>query len=186
MRIFVAINPTAEVRARLAEAARGLREAGFPVRWVPPENVHLTLKFLGEVPEGRVPEICSAVDSAVAGAGPFEMAVSGFGAFPSLRRPRVVWAGIELSPPLERLQAELERALAAIGFPKEDRPYHPHLTLGRTQKYASASEFEGFAELVGRLEYDDAFHVRAVDVMRSRLMPSGALYDVVHSAGLES
>ncbi|NIR43663.1 MAG: RNA 2',3'-cyclic phosphodiesterase, partial [Gemmatimonadetes bacterium] len=95
MRAFIAINPTDEERARLDEASRPLREAGYPVRWLPRENVHLTLKFLGEVAEEQVGAVTAAVADAVAGLPSFDMTVRGFGAFPSPKRPSVVWAGIE-------------------------------------------------------------------------------------------
>jgi len=186
MRTFVALVPSAAEQGRLADAAADLRDAGFPIRWVPPENVHLTLKFLGELPEERVREVCSAVDGAAAGVPPFVMGVGGFGAFPSLRRPQVVWVGVELEPTLESLQASLEEALAGLGFPREQRPFRPHLTLGRARKHVSPNEFRGLADLAQRIEYRDAFQIRSLDVMSSRLMPTGAIYDVVHSANFES
>lgn len=186
MRTFVALVPSEAEQRRLADAAAGLRDAGFPIRWVPPENVHLTLKFLGEVAEERVREVCAAVDGAAAGVGPFEMTVSRFGAFPSLRRPQVVWVGVELEATLQSLQESLEEALAALGFPREERAFRPHLTLGRARKRVSSNEFRGLDDLVKHLEYRDAFQIRSLDVMRSRLMPTGAIYDVVHSAEFES
>jgi 2'-5' RNA ligase len=186
MRTFVALVPSDAELARLADAAAGLRNAGFPIRWVPPENVHLTLKFLGEVPEERVQEVCAAVDGAAAGVAPFEMTVGRFGAFPSLGRPQVVWVGVELESTLQSLQGSLEEALAGLGFPREERPFRPHLTLGRARKRVSPNEFRGLDDLVQRLEYGDAFQIRSVDVMRSRLMPTGAIYDIVHSADFDT
>lgn len=171
---------------RLGEAARALRERSFPVRWVPPENVHLTLKFLGEVPDERVPDLAPAVDGVAAGLAAFDMVITDFGAFPSLRRPQVVWVGVELSPTLGALQMGIEDAMARLGFPKEKRPFHPHLTLGRAHKRASAADFRGLAELVEQLAYSDSFRVGSVDVMKSRLAPSGAQYEVVHSAEFTS
>jgi 2'-5' RNA ligase len=186
MRTFVALVPSDAEQARLADAAADLRDAGFPIRWVRSENVHLTLKFLGEVPEQRVRDVCAAVDGATAGVASFEMAVGQFGAFPSLRRPQVVWVGVELESTLQSLQGSLEEALAALGFPREERAFRPHLTLGRARKHVSPNEFRGLDDLVNRLEYRDAFLIRSLDVMRSRLMPSGAIYDVVHRANFES
>ncbi len=186
MRVFVAINPSAEERARLSEASRSLREAGFPVRWVPPENVHLTLKFLGEMPDGRRAELAAAVDRAAAGVGAFPVKVEGVGAFPNLRRPNVVWVGIESSAPLERLYSRLENELEALGFSKETRAFHPHFTVGRSRRGVSAKEFEGLEALTGRIEYEDNFAVRTVELMQSRLLPGGAVYNVIHKAELEA
>jgi 2'-5' RNA ligase len=184
MRVFIAVNPTMEERKRLSVASSGLRDAGFPIRWVPAENVHLTLKFLGEVKEARVNELGSALGDAVDGVGAFEMVVHGFGAFPSPRRPNVVWVGIELNPSLETLQARVESALEKLGYRREERSFHPHLTLGRARKKVSASDFSGLDHLIERLDYDDRFRVSSVEVMCSRLMPSGAIYDVLNSAEL--
>ncbi len=186
MRIFVAINPPQEVRSRVSAAARPLRDAGFPIRWVADENVHLTLKFLGELTEERVEEVCRAVDGAVEGLTQYDVSLGGFGVFPSPRRPSVVWAGIDLDPALAELQSRTEEALARIGYPREDRRFHPHLTLGRAKKKARPSEFAGLAEALERLQYGDSFRVRSVDVMRSVLMPTGAVYDIIHSAELVS
>lgn len=186
MRVFVAINLNQQERAGLEAAARRLVESRYPVRWVPAQNVHLTLKFLGEVGEDRLPELFAAVDGAAAGRGAFDMAAIGFGAFPSLRRPQVVWAGLEVNPPLTDLQKRLETALEALGYPRERRRFHPHLTLGRTRKQVRPNDFKGFEDLVGQLVYEDVLHAAAVDVMKSDLKPSGAVYCVIHSVSLEA
>jgi 2'-5' RNA ligase len=186
MRVFIAVNPTEEELGRLGEASRPLREAGFAVRWLPPENVHLTLKFLGEVSEERVPQVTAAVAEAVAGVRAFEMTVSGFGAFPSVKRPGVVWAGIEASEALQSVYERVEAALEPLGFPRESRPFRPHLTIGRGRKRSKPAEFRGLADaLAERSDYRDTFRVRAVETMRSRLMPKGAIYEALDSAGLE-
>jgi 2'-5' RNA ligase len=184
MRVFVAINLGDGERARLAGAAQRLRESDFPVRWVPPQNVHLTLKFLGEVGEDRLAGLFSAVDAASSGIAAFDMTLRGFGAFPALRRPRVVWAGVEHEATLARLQENVELALEAVGYERENRRFSPHLTLGRARKRARAGDFEGFEGLVNRLTYEGTFRVPAVDVMRSRLEPGGAIYSVLHSTSL--
>lgn len=186
MRVFVAINLDQQEKARLEAAARPLLESPFPVRWVAMRNVHLTLKFLGEVAEDRVPNVCAAVDDAANGFEAFDMAVRGFGAFPTVRRPQVVWAGIEVSPHLSDLQQRVESALEALGFERERRRFHPHLTLGRARKGARPKEFEGFDELVSQLAYADSHRAGAVDVMQSQLKPSGAVHSVIHSASLKA
>jgi 2'-5' RNA ligase len=184
MRLFIALNPSAEERARLAAASSDLREAGFPVRWLPADNVHLTLKFLGEVPEEGARAVSAAVDGGIGGIDPFDMQVGGFGAFPSARRPSVVWAGIAPSEALSELQGKVEKALEALGFPREDRPFKPHLTIGRSQKRARPSEFRGLEEALAGIRYEDSFRVGSVEVMWSRLMPSGAIYEVIHRSQL--
>lgn len=186
MRVFVAINLSQQEKARLEAAARPLLESGFPVRWVATRNVHLTLKFLGEVAEDRLPDISAAVEDAAGDLEGFDMAVDGFGAFPSARRPQVVWAGIAANPRLSDLQRRLESALEALGFERERRRFHPHLTVGRARKGARPKEFAGFDELVGQLAYEDTYRAAAVDLMQSQLKPSGAVYSVLHSVPLEA
>ena len=186
MRTFIAINLSDDERARIHRAARPLRDSEFPIRWVRPENVHLTLKFLGEVEENRVGELSEAIDRTVAGVSEFQMTAREFGAFPSNRRPRVVWVGIEvdeevLSDLHGRLEAELER----LGFERETRDFRPHLTLGRAHRRAGGRDFDGFDEVLDSLDYEDRLEVGSVDLMRSDLRPDGARYSVIHSARLE-
>jgi 2'-5' RNA ligase len=185
-RLFVAVNPSAEERSRLVEAARPLLESAYPIRWVVPENIHLTLKFLGDVSDERVPEIANAVDQAVLGAEAFDMSLAGFGAFPSSKRPQVVWVGVEANAVLQGLQERIESVLTELRFPRETRAFHPHLTLGRARKRSTAGQFKGLGDLLQGLKYRDAFAVGAVDLMRSRLQPGGAVYDVVHITWLET
>jgi 2'-5' RNA ligase len=136
------------------------------------------------VSEERTDEVCGAVDRAADGIGPFEMAVGGFGAFPTPRRPSVIWTGIELSPVLSALQERVETELGSVGFPREDRRFKPHLTIGRPRKKARPPEFRGLEEALAELSYSDTFQVYSVDVMKSQLLPTGAVYEVVHRAGL--
>src|SRR3972149_8617791 len=125
MRLFIAINFPADLRQRLWEAAGPLRTAGYPVRWVAPDGVHLTLKFLGEVQPDREPQVVAAIGVAVQGAKRFTLPVGGFGAFPSVSRPRVVWAGCEPVPALELLQDRVEREMERLGVPLGGRPVPP-------------------------------------------------------------
>ena len=141
VRAFVAVDLPDEVERALGEAARTLRDARIEgLRPVRPEGVHLTLKFLGDVPESLVGEIAQVVSEAVAGHRTFEVSIGGFGAFPNTRRPLVLWVGIEGDAgPLMRLQANVDAALGALGFPTETRPFHPHLTLARLDRGMSAA-----------------------------------------------
>ena len=133
MRAFVAVFPPPEVRRALAGAARGLPVSG-EVRWVRPENVHLTLKFLGDVSKDDLSRVVEALEPLRDRHEPFEAEPSGFGAFPSTRRARTLWAGIgEGSEPLRTLAKDVEASLEPLGFGREDRAYMPHLTLGRAR-----------------------------------------------------
>jgi RNA 2',3'-cyclic 3'-phosphodiesterase len=135
VRTFVAVFPPLEIRKTLVGAARALPVVG-EVRWVRPENVHLTLKFLGDVSEDDLPgQVAKALEPLRERHEPFEAEPSGFGAFPSARRARILWAGIgEGSEPLRTLAKDVEASLEPLGFVRENRSYLPHLTLGRARR----------------------------------------------------
>ncbi|MBT8395505.1 MAG: RNA 2',3'-cyclic phosphodiesterase, partial [Gemmatimonadetes bacterium] len=141
MRLFIAINIPKKEREKIHRSARALRERDFPVRWVGPDSFHLTLKFLGEVR----PEYTSGIEEVlgrVAGSTlAFPMDIGGFGAFPTIRRPRVIWVGVEPSPALRCLKQDLEWALSERGFERETRAFHPHFTLGRAKAEDGAGAF---------------------------------------------
>lgn len=184
MRLFVAINLPPELRRDLWEAAAPLRARDYPIRWVPPESMHLTLKFLGQVEDRRVAEIERGIDRAVGDARRFTLPIAGFGAFPSAARPRVVWVGCEAVPPLELLQHRVEQGMAVLAFPLEGRLFRPHLTLGRVARGAGASALASFPTALEPLEYFGEADVASVDLMESHLEPTGARYAVRHRAPL--
>jgi 2'-5' RNA ligase len=181
MRLFLAINLPESVRQALWEAAGPLRAASFPIRWVAPESIHLTLRFLGEVAPQRQAEIVTAAEQAAEGAKPFTLGIEGFGAFPTVERPRVVWAGCEAAPALELLQHRVEQAMEGVGFPIEGRPFHPHLTLGRVQRNAKRSALRDFAAALEPLAYSADVTATSLDLMQSTLSREGARYTVVHA-----
>ena len=184
MRLFVAINLPATLRHEIWTASAPLREADLPVRWTDESVLHLTLKFLGQCDPDRLPEIKSVLDQVVEGNRPFALPFGGFGAFPSVERPRVVWVGCEGVPPLELMQHRLEVGMERLGFPVEGRPFRPHLTLGRVQKDARPRAFHGLARMLEGLEYEGACTVGSVELMESRLGRGGARYEAVHSVRL--
>ena len=183
MRLFVAINLPRDLRDAILAAAAPLRARGLPVRWVDPDGLHLTLKFLGEVADDRLAEIVAALERACAGARPFPLEVGGFGAFPTAARARVVWVGCEAAPPLELLQHGIEREFAALDFPVEGRPFRPHLTLGRAKADARGG-VRGLEDQLATLVFSDTFTVTSVDLMESTLTPRGARYAVRHAVAL--
>lgn len=184
MRLFFAVNLPADERDRLYGAVAPLRAAGLPVRWVPPENLHVTLWFLGTVPQPRVAAVREAGARAAAGVGAFDLRLEGVGAFPNARRPRVIWIGVADAEPLRRLHAALGRALAPLGFAPEDRPFQPHVTLGRVRDNARPADLARFGELAGAVAYAGAFPVHSLDLMRSELSPQGARYERIGAAPL--
>ena len=133
-RVFVALAPEPATRARLAEAAAGLRQALGPaardLRFVAPAALHLTVRFLGEVARARLPEVAAALTAAAAGTPPLALVVRGGGAFPDARRPRAAFLAVQGDlEPLGALAAALESRLVAAGFPPDRHPHHPHLTV---------------------------------------------------------
>jgi 2'-5' RNA ligase len=188
LRLFVALEPPAAVRERLAavQAAlrRGAGRAASEVRWVAPENVHLTLQFLGAVAEERAAAVAGAVAAAASGARPLDLHVRGAGAFPTPRRPRVLWAG--LAGDLDALAAlakDLGGRLAPLGFPPEERLFRAHLTLGRARDPRGA---RGLEAAVAAAAGADAGAWRAEDLVlfRSHLSPKGPRYEALARAPL--
>lgn len=187
-RTFIAVDLAAGVKARAAEAIRQLAASGAEVSWVATENMHLTLKFLGNVREEEIPDICRVVSSAAAGMEAFEIICRGIGAFPSLEEPRTVWIGIdEGSDELCQLQSSIEDALKReLGFPKEARRFLPHLTLGRVKRESDPSR-DALASLIAAAgDYDaDLTVIDEVVVYSSFLRRTGPEYEAIVRAPLQ-
>lgn len=177
MRLFIALTPPTDLREALWRETGDLREAGFPVRWVALAGLHLTLKFLGEVPPEREAAVADALERVAAAASPFDVLVRAFGAFPAITRPRVVWVGIEPTPALELLQDGVERAMAELGFEREGRIFRPHVTLGRARREARAPQFRDLARWLEGLDFEQEFRAVAVHLVQSTLRSTGAVYE---------
>lgn len=184
MRLFVALNPPRDIRNALWAETTAIRDAGLPARWVAKDALHVTLKFLGEVRADLEPTIVETLTSAVAGTHAFGLAFCEFGAFPSQRRPRVIWAGLEREPALELLQHELERAMEPLGFEAQLNVFRPHITLGRAKRNARPRAFADLGPLLEQLEFRAAFVAESVDLMQSKRGPEGACYSVRHAVPL--
>ena len=182
MRLFIAIEVDEGVRERLVEAQRQLAKAPCKVKWVEPQNLHLTLKFLGEVPDHQVRAIADAMTRAARDARPFEMKVAGLGTFPPKGVPRVVWAGVEAMQ-VRPLHRRLEAALEALGHEREKRAFHPHLTLGRVKGREGTRELRSLIEDLAATEFGTA-PVAQVVLMQSTLSPAGPTYTPIHHAPL--
>lgn len=179
MRAFVAIDLPEAVQSALAQAQSRFRSivssAGRSeaiARWTRPEGIHLTLKFLGEI--SQLEEVTCALE-AIERFEKFPVAVKGFGFFPDARRPRVLWAGVEAPPALAELAERVEGAMERLGFPREHRPYKPHLTLARLNVPRPQPALEALVAdrtdaLLGRFEVSDFY------LFESKLSSAGAVY----------
>ncbi|MFQ5812112.1 MAG: RNA 2',3'-cyclic phosphodiesterase [Anaerolineae bacterium] len=190
IRTFIAIELDETISAALADLQAQLK-AKIPqgsVRWVKPGGIHLTLKFLGDVPANRIEEIERALTQACAGVPSFSFSVGGLGCFPSPRRPRVLWVGVqEESGTLTRLQKAIEDRMEKLGFAPEGRKFHAHLTLGRAQRRASSGDVRRLGQLVSETEIGSLGQMEAwaVSLIKSDLKPTGAVYTQLAAMELE-
>ncbi len=190
VRSFIAIDLPAGVRAELTSLEEKLKARRHPfVKWVDPESMHLTLKFLGNVAADSMPQIVGAVSGVAPMHSPFKLQVADTGAFPNWQRPQVVWVGVggELDR-LNSLQKGLESVLSPLGFPPESRPFSAHLTLGRLRDRVTPDDRRRFAEFAQTVEFKTSlsFEVNAIRLMKSQLTPAGPIYSELAVARLGS
>jgi len=175
IRTFICIEIPETIRVRIAALQNELRQAEAQVSWTKPSNIHLSLKFLGDVPASRIESVLAATGLAAAAHGAFEIEVRGAGCFPSPRSPRVLWVGVSGGlNPLRELQASIEDELARSGFAREPKPFSPHLTIGRVRPGRTSSQVA--EELMLRRFEPESFRAGAMIVMRSDLNPAGSIY----------
>ncbi len=181
IRSFVAIELEENVKGALGKIQQTLWTKGIEgtVRWVRPEGMHLTLKFLGNVPSDRIRELELAVAAGSRGIEPFSIGFSGLGCFPTAARPNVIWVGVEGDTgKLATLQGGIEDHLKVLGYPPEKRKYTPHLTLGRVGRNLAPSQRRRIGGVIEALTVGalGEMQVREVKLMGSTLSPSGATY----------
>lgn len=188
VRTFLAVLVPPDFREALARCIRELSSlAPEGVRWVDPTGIHLTLRFLGNIPAQRVEDVLEAQRAAVEGFPPFILQLSGLGAFPNLRRPRVVWAGVSGdTEALGRLQRSVEGRLETAGFARDDRPFAPHLTLGRVGGRATRNQVASISGAISSisLESPGSWLVDESHLIKSTLTPQGAIYTSLGSSSL--
>jgi 2'-5' RNA ligase len=185
IRTFIAVEIPEKVISSIARVQEGIKNYGFKIRWVRPESIHLTLKFLGNIEAADTENIGRAVFEASKEYTPLSLQAKGIGVFPGIKRPRVVWVGItgQLET-LVRLQKTLDKNLEAIGFPKEKRPFKGHLTLGRIKKKIDTNTFIEALDTFGNFE-TETFTADRVVLYKSELKASGAVYTKLMSARLD-
>ena len=184
IRSFIAIDFPEETRKALEDIQKELKQCGAGVRWVKPSSIHLTLKFLGNIHPTQVEDIALAVPQEVRDEPPITLRAAGLGAFPSRRKPRVIWIGMEGEVQrLTRIQARVENALEPLGFVREKRPFRPHLTIGRVKDRRKLQALiDAMAEL--KIPEFDSFDVTEIILYKSDLRPTGAIYTKLHRMSL--
>jgi 2'-5' RNA ligase len=184
-RCFVALGLPQSLRESEAAFFSGEGRGVPGVRWATGENLHLTLKFLGDVAAEMVPEIRAVMDGSLAGQGPFLLELRGAGAFPSVQRPRVVWVGLSVgAAEATRLAGIVQASLAPLGFAPEGRSFTPHLTVGRVK--APGRDRGALPRLIARVRdrvWGEAM-AREVHLVRSELFPAGPIYSILHTTSL--
>ena len=182
IRAFIAVQLPVEVKEALGNVSRTLdsQVTRGAVRWVRPEQMHLTLRFLGDTDVQSLPAVQAALDAVATGYKPFTLQLEGIGCFPNARRPRVIWVGLsDDAGHLQPLKVALDERLDPLGWPPEDKPFRAHLTLGRA-KDERAAQGVAWTGDVPRLPVP----VDAIHLIESRLQPSGPVYTLRHSSPL--
>jgi 2'-5' RNA ligase len=183
MRCFIAVDINKKVRRGIKDLQQdlllrsGIEE--FDAKWVDPENIHLTLKFLGPTREEQVEQVGGILEETARGfLTPFDISVAGMGAFPNIRNPKVIWVGMQTPDSLHSFQQQLEEKLAVVGFVPEKRTFAPHLTLGRVKDFRDR---RALASLLEEHAGEDlgGFAASRVIFYRSDLLPSGPVYSVL-------
>ena len=179
IRAFLAIELNPEIRLQLGQLIQKFKALHVhAVRWVAVENIHLTLKFLGVVNLTDLDKLSKILLSRSAEFSPFSFQVSGMGAFPNNRKPRVVWVGLPASSALQELQGAIEDSATQIGIPDEERRFSPHLTLGRVRNDAPPADLQTLSSALTSMQASDLGSMTAASftLFRSDLRPQGPLY----------
>jgi 2'-5' RNA ligase len=188
IRAFIAINISPDILDRIDQVSGELKSRlkGVPIRWVPADNIHLTLKFLGNVSTANIEMLKEILDKIVTGHKSCDISVGGIGAFPKPHSPRVIWVGMEVAGELVSLQHDIEIETARLGYSREHRPFSPHLTIGRVSRNASTHDVHAISGVLEnyKVGFLGASRIREVFLYRSDLKPDGAVYTPIHSANL--
>lgn len=190
LRTFIAVEIPSQVQKKIQEAVEPLRkELGSSlIRWVPTQNIHITLKFLGDVSPASVDQLTQILRTEVDSCSAFDMHVGRLGSFPSLKRPRVLFIGIQAPAELEALYHGIESACTKLGYESEKRGFSPHLTIGRVKQDASATDQQKIRRILAGTTIDSLgiARVNSVHLYKSDLKPTGSVYTQIFSAPLKN
>jgi RNA 2',3'-cyclic 3'-phosphodiesterase len=189
IRSFIAIELPGELKQALAGLQGKLKSAGnLPVKWVQAGNIHLTLKFLGDIDVNITGGITSALEEAVQGLHPCHIEASGLGVFPNMNRIQIIWVGLhgELEK-LGQLQKHIKASLTPLGFLAEGRPFTPHLTLARVRDYTRPDERQKLVEIISAASFAGKYiiNMNAINLMKSQLTREGPIYSKISTITLK-
>ena len=181
-RTFIALEIKENIKELLAEVQHKIGSEIGGIKWVKPNNLHLTLKFLGPTREDKIEDISDILEDIVGSFTRFNVSVSGFGAFPSSHNPKVIWAGLKADDVLYKIQKDIDISLESLGFVKEKRPFSPHLTIGRLRDSRAKKKLRDALEQI-RTE-PGSFEAEKITFYKSGLMPEGPVYTGLKSVKL--
>lgn len=184
MRLFVAINPPPEIRESIFAGTAALRDAVPELRWVPASRLHVTVRFIGEQDDSRVQALTEALEKGVGSSKPMEISFNGIGAFPSFRRARVVWLGMDYETRLELLHHDVESALMELGLEVEGRAFRPHLTLARVPERLTRERARDLSQAARGIRLRETFTMQSLELMQSETLNGILRYSVIASAAL--
>lgn len=175
LRCFIAVALPETVKDSLGDVLNILRKSPASVRWIPPENIHLTIKFLGQTDQSLITPMKESLNKKLLTYKPFYITITDVGCFPNERRPRLVWIGIKRSESLSNLQKEIDADLVKFGFSLEKREFSPHLTIGRVK---AQHDLPGMLRMLKELRSSSFanMEVKSISLMQSILKPAGAQY----------
>jgi len=190
LRSFIAIEIPVEIQNAIAHSIASIKNT-LPkplIRWVAPHNVHLTLKFLGDVSPANLERVADTLKVETASHKMFSISIGGLGAFPTQKRARVIWIGLDAPPALAALQHGVDAVSVQLGYPREERPFSPHLTIGRVAQTASSTDLQQIRSAlestkVGML---GTVCVEAIHIFKSDLQPGGSVYTRLHTLSMIS
>ena len=186
IRAFIAVDLPPDIQDCLKSISEQLKEQMGPVqiRWVIPENIHLTLKFLGDVSLNNIPVLTDLLERETASLKPMVISIGGIGAYPKVRSPRVVWVGIEAPQEMYSLQRIVDTQLNRIGYAPDKRSFSPHLTLGRVSRNSTPQEVKKIGEVLAsqKIGFLGVARIHGIHLYRSDLKPSGAVYTKMFTA----